>query len=146
MTTAVADTAEYVGKKVVITKRAADGTAVEVIGTCEAYNDAALLLKPKGKTQFELIEAADIEQVVLAPEGDKKIKAKKIKPAPLGSAKSHLLERHGLTLTYVNGLTEEQAYEVHESLDHVALDLGHIHVADKPAETITDSSDDVVSE
>jgi hypothetical protein len=127
MTSTVTDYSEYVGKKVILTRKVADGSADEVEGSLEVANAGGILIKPKGKVGMELIEAGDVIQVVLAPETSKKLKAKKIKPIKVGQARSHLLERHGATLTEVNAMTEEDAYGLHEEIDHVAADLGHVH-------------------
>lgn len=102
-------------------------TLVEVEGTALAANEMGILLKPKGKTQAELVEAAKIEGVVFAPQKEKEIKAKTLQPIKYGQARSHLLERHGATLTDVNGLTEEQALDYHTELNHAETDLGHVH-------------------
>lgn len=136
--TAVAQLADYTGKKVIVTVNLAEPnekgeTAIEVEGKVESGNALGLLIKPKGRTNFELIDADKIEDVRLAPEADKKITASVLKDVELGQAKKHLLDRHGLTLTEVNGLDEEQAFSYHASLDHKALDLGHVH-GSKPSE------------
>lgn len=130
--------AEYTGKKVVVTHNTTDkdGAPVteELEGKVEVGNDTGLLVKPKGKTSLVLIEAANVELVELAPD-DTALKAKKIKPVKLGQARSHLLERHGVSLSEVNGLTEQEAYDAHLRIDHVQADLGHFHgEKDAPAE------------
>lgn len=123
---------KFVGKKVVLIRNLATPnekgeTAVELEGTVEAANELGVMFKPKGQVKPEIFENSEIEEVRYAPEKAKKIKAKKLKPVEYGQAKSHLLERHGLTLTKVNGFTEEQALEYHNAIDHVAADLGHVH-------------------
>jgi hypothetical protein len=132
--TTTASLATYEGKKVIITVNLkapndAGETAIEVEGTAQAANELGILLKPKGRTNLDLIEAADIEDIKLAPEPDKKLAAKTLKDVELGNAKQHLLDRHGLTLADVNALTEESAFSYHSTLDHKALDLGHVHGA-----------------
>jgi hypothetical protein len=146
MTSTVTDYSEYVGKKVILTRKLEDGSADEVEGTVEVANAGGILIKPKGKVQMVLIEGENVEQVVLAPDSAKKLKAKKLKPITLGQARSHLLERHGGTLTEVNSMTEEEAFSFHESLDHDAADLGHVHVAESTAAATEASSDDDSSE
>lgn len=132
--TTTASLSSYEGKKVIVTVNLAEPnekgeSAIEVEGTAQAANDLGILLKPKGKTNLDLIEASNIEAVRLAPEPDKKLTAKTLKDVELGNAKQHLLDRHGLTLTDVNALTEESAFNYHAGLDHKALDLGHVHGA-----------------
>ena len=125
--------AEFKDKKVVVTRNLAEPnekgeSAVEVEGTVQIGNALGLLIKPKGKTNFELIPAAEIEEITLAKESNKAIKRSKLQPVKLGQARRHLLERHGVQLAWVNSVTEEQALEYHNSLDHEDLDLGHVHV------------------
>jgi hypothetical protein len=139
MTTVVEkDLSEYTGKKVIVTVNLKEANekgelAEEREGKAESANALGILFKPKGRTGLELIEIGDIEDVRLAPETDKKLTRRQLKIVELGQAKAHLLDRHGLTLAEVNGLDEEQAFTYHESLDHEALDLGHVHT-DKDAE------------
>lgn len=129
--TATADLQEYVNKRVtLIWNKAGETEASELEGSIEAVGPDTLLLKPKGRTKLEFIPLAEIEpdSLHLVEEtGDRKLKAKKIKPVELGNARSHLLERHGITLSQANEMIEEQAFSYHADLDHVALDLGHVH-------------------
>ena len=132
----MSDYDKFVGKRVVLTRNlkepnAQGELAVEIEGTLEAANEMGVMFKPKGQIKPEIFDLGEIEEVRYAPEKAKKIKAKKLKPVEFGQAKSHLLERHGLTLTKVNGFTEEQALEYHNAIDHVAADLGHVHEAPK---------------
>lgn len=123
---------QYNGKKVLVTVNQADGTATEIEGTVETANDLGILIKPKGKTKLELIEAANVAEVKLAPEALKSIAVKKLKPVELGQARAHLIDRHGYKLADINKMTEQDAFEFHASIDHKANDLGHVHV-DKTA-------------
>ena len=123
---------KFVGKRVVLTRNLKTPNekgelAVEIEGSLEAANDLGVMLKPKGQVKADIIDASEVEEIRLAPEKAKALKAKVLKIIELGQAKSHLLERHGLTLKEVNGLTEEDAFEFHESIDHEAKDLGHVH-------------------
>jgi hypothetical protein len=125
---------DYTGKKVIVTQNLdqpdKDGnTAIEVEGTVQVGNSDGVLIKPKGKATFDLIEARSIEDIRLAPEKDKSFKASKLKLVTIGSARRHLLERHGVTLAWANSVSEEQALEYHNSLNHEELDLGHVHTA-----------------
>jgi hypothetical protein len=124
--------AEYTGKKVIVTQNLdqpdKDGnSAIEVEGTVQVGNADGVLIKPKGKATFDLIEARSIEEIRLAPEKDKSFKASKLKLVTIGGARRHLLERHAVTLAWANSVTEEQALEYHNSLNHEELDLGHVH-------------------
>jgi hypothetical protein len=121
---------QYQDKKIIVTVNLDEPndkgeTAVEVEGTALAANALGILLKPKGRTQGELIEAAKIEQVQFAPEKARAIKAKSLKVVVYGDARNHLAERHGTALSWLNGATEAAALEYHGTLDH--SDLGHNH-------------------
>lgn len=125
MTTASQDFSQYTDKRVNLTKVGDGQEAVE--GKVEMGNALAVLFKPKGKSQPELIEAGDIANIELVAEKSKAFTAKKLKAVDLGGVRAHLLERHGVTLEWANSVTEEQAAEYHGSLDHAALLLGHVH-------------------
>jgi hypothetical protein len=90
-----------------------------------AANGMGLLIKPKGRTSAELIEADSIEQVVIVPNKPKQIKSKSLKVVTLEDARSHLAERHGTSLAWINTATDQSALEYHKTLDH--SDLGHNH-------------------
>lgn len=122
----------FVTKKVILIRNLSEPnekgeSAVELEGTLEAANASGVMFKPKGQVKPDIINASEIEDIRLAPEKAKKITAKVLKPIQLGQARSHLLERHGLTLSEVNGLSEEDAFKYHEGIDHKEADLGHVH-------------------
>jgi len=116
---------QYAGKKVVVVRKAADGSLEEIEGTAQTANDLAIVLKPKGKTVNELIEAGDIEEVRYVAEKLKELKSKSLKEVVHGDARGHLAERHGIALSILAKLTEENALANHSDLDH--SDLGHNH-------------------
>lgn len=126
--TSTLDLTAYDGKKVIVTVNQGD-SAEEIEGTVETGNALGLLIKPKGKASVEIIEAGQIEQVVLAPEKLKNIVQKYVKVLELGKARQHLADYHAATLTEVNSMTEESAFSAHQAIDH--SDLGHIH-GEKP--------------
>ena len=126
MTAITEDITQYENKRVILVV-SQDDEAVEIEGTVEKAGDIGILIKPKGKVKLDLYEMGQIEDIRLAPESSVKIKPSTIRPVKLGQARKHLLDRHGVTLTEVNKLTEEEAFAYHEGVDHVAEDLGHIH-------------------
>lgn len=125
MTTSEQDFAQYTDKRVNLTKVGEGQEPVE--GKVEMGNALAVLFKPKGKSQPELVEASDIASIELLAEKAKAFTAKKLKAVELGGVRAHLLERHGVTLDWANSVTEEQAKQYHDSLDHADLWLGHVH-------------------
>ena len=140
------DYSQYNGKKVVVIRNLAEAnekgeTAVEVEGTIQAANARGGLLKPKGKSSYELIEMKEIEDVRLVETSVKPIKRKKLKPVEIGGARNHLAERHGYSLSEVNEMTEEDALTEHESIDHEASDIGHVHVEKSDEQTAATDDD-----
>jgi putative ubiquitin-RnfH superfamily antitoxin RatB of RatAB toxin-antitoxin module len=136
MTTAVeenTDYASYKGKRVVVTYNAPNGELVEVEGLVETGNAIGILIKPKGKAQVDLIEVDRIENVTEIEDGPKKLRRKPLGLIAEAKARAHLLERHAYTLAQVNGMTDESAFKLHESIDHDASDLGHYHKASEDA-------------
>ena len=122
------DLSQYHGKKVrIVAAPEGEGDAVELEGTAESATAAGILFRGKGKTKKDIIEPERIIEITLLADGEPKLKAKTLKPVVLGQAKSHLLERHGATLADVNGMTEDYAFGLHQDIDHVADDLGHVH-------------------
>jgi hypothetical protein len=120
------DLAQYTGAKVVVIVRKEDRNE-EVEGTVDTAMPTALLLKPKGRTNLELIEPSQIEEISFAPEKPKELKPKRVAKLKFGQARQHLLDRHGEPLTVVNEMTEEAAWEMHNEIDHVEENLGHWH-------------------
>lgn len=121
------DLTQFVDKKVVVVKNAEDGTSVEVEGTVQSGNELGLVIKPKGKTNFDIIQASDIEEVRLVESAQKSLTRRTLKPVKLEQARNHLLERHAYTLAQVNKMSDQQALDAHEGIDHEASDLGHVH-------------------
>lgn len=138
--------AEYQNKKVVVVVNLPEPNekgegAVEWEGTVQAGNTLGLLLKPKGQVQFKLINRETIEDIRLVQDKSATIKRSKLQPVKIGQARRHLLERHAATLTAVNSMTEEQAQEVHDGIDHEVADLGHVHVAEGESTEESDATD-----
>lgn len=102
-------------------------TAEELEGTVEAVTETAIMFRPKGKTGATILEVAAIESIEFAETNDKKLSRRTLKVVKFGQARAHLLERHAWTVADVNGVTEKQAFEIHEGIDHEAADLGHTH-------------------
>lgn len=124
------DLKQYEGQKVIVVvaldKPNEKGEkAVEVEGTAMAANDLGILLKPKGRTQAELIEAGKIEEVRFAPEKITELKTKSLKEVAYGDTRKHLADKHGEKLSELNKVNEADAFAAHKDLDH--SDLGHNH-------------------
>lgn len=140
---------QWNGKRVTVVRNLpepneAGDSSVEIEGLVQVGNDMGILIKPKGKVTFDLIPIDEIEEVFEKAEESKELKASKLKPVKRENVKRHLLDRHGYTLEWVNGVTDEQAETHHDQIDHVASKLGHVHVAeeDKPAEGEASTADE----
>lgn len=142
MATATDNLTQYSDKKVVVVRKQEDGSAKEVEGTVQTANELGLLIKPKGQTKFDLIPADEIEDIRLAQSTAKAIARKTLKVVELGQARSHLVERHAFTLSQVNAMSEEEAFQTHEGIDHEAGDLGHVHGSKDAAKADDTSSDE----
>lgn len=141
MTETTVDYTQYIGKRVILSIPDDEGVLTEQEVTIQSANASALLVKPKGKTQFEIVDPSDVADVSLAPTATKKLKAKRVNPVELGQARSHLLERHGAKLAEVNELDEDQAFAAHETIDHAAGDLGHFHAPKPEGKTDSEATD-----
>jgi hypothetical protein len=124
------DLTQFTDQKVIMQVKldepnAEGATLVEVEGTALAANALGVLLKPKGRTKAELVEADKIESIEFAPEKARPIKPTSLKVVAYGEARKHLGDRHGVTITWLNSVTEADAMSYHGSLDH--SDLAHNH-------------------
>ena len=125
MTVATQDLASYEGKSIILTVANDDGSAREVTGKVEAASEAGMAFREKGKRDVELVMPNEIVEIALAPEKPKKINQKKLKPISDERMRQHLADRHGFTLEEVNGMTDSEAVELHDNIDH--SNLGHRH-------------------
>jgi hypothetical protein len=125
---------EYVGKRVTLTRLEGEGDSqkeVQLEATVDSFAGDILLIKPKGKSNFDMVTTSEIKDITLAPDSNA-LKPKRMDPIRLGNVRQHYADRHGASLTELNGITEEEAFAAHEALDHKAEDLGHYHAV-KPA-------------
>lgn len=134
VTATVQDFSAFVGKKVILQHNTTvddKPETVEIPGELLAWNSEACCIKPKGLTQVKIINSPEIEDIRLADSESPKIKVRTLRPIELGGARTHLLDRHGMTLTSINEISEEDAFSFHETINHQGEDLGHVHVAPK---------------
>ena len=120
----------FVNKEAIVHLVKEDGSLEEVRGTIQAATVAGIAFKQKGKPGLELIPSADlIEEIDYAPVKQKSVTQKKLKPIEFGQARQHLIDRHGVELSWAKDADEKAAFEYHNGLDH--SNLGHTHVAEK---------------
>lgn len=140
---------QYEGKRVSLVRRDPENPEqnVEVEGRVESAMPGAIAFKPKGKSTLDLIEADQIENITLVEENTAAVTQSVLQPVKLGSVRRHLADRHGVTVSEANGLTEEQATERHNALhegDKDSKQISHRH-GTKPKGEVA-ATDSVASE
>lgn len=122
----------FVDKEAVFHVVQEDGSLKEITGTIKAATVAGVPYKEKGKSGLDLVTVDKIEEIAYAPVKPKPVTQKKLKPIELGNARQHLLDRHGVELSWGKEADENAAFEYHQTLDH--SNLGHVHVDPKADE------------
>jgi len=126
MTVSLEELTPHVGENVVLSITPADGgEATDIEGKLEVASDAGVGFKPKRKRDIELLELSQIVGVKAAPAASGALKQKKLSPVTVATVRGHLIDRHGAPLSQVNGMSNEDALELHGKIDH--SDLGHNH-------------------
>lgn len=126
MSVTVEELQPFVEKEVVLHKIKEDGSMEQLIGTIKAATIAGVPFKTKGKAGIDLIQVKDIEEVALAPSKEKSVTQKKLAIVEMGNARQHLIDRHGVELSWAKNASEKEAFDWHATLDHT--NLGHVHV------------------
>lgn len=118
-------------KAVILQVRNSDGELVTLEGVVSAASEVGVAFKPKGKSGLDLIESDRIESAEALPEKPKVIKAKKLAPVTLDNVRQHLADKHSLNLEWLNSVSNEEAKNWHDGIDHKAegSTLGHYHEA-----------------
>lgn len=132
MSVTAEELSEYVNKRVILHVIQNDGSTQEIEGKVEAASEAGMAFKEKGKSSLELYMPGQIAEIQRAPEKPKQVIRKRVNPVQLGQARQHLVDRHGVPISWAKDNTEEAAFEYHEQLDH--SDLGHKHEVAKSKE------------
>jgi len=120
------DLSTLTGKRVTLTytPKGEDGP-LTLEGRVEIGSEIGLMFKEKGKSNVTIVEADSIVSVEeLAPK-EPNVSTKTLQPIPLGRVRQHLADRHGWTKADANALTEAQAAEQHDALDHGVLAHKH---------------------
>lgn len=116
-----------------------DNTLEQVTGTIKAATVAGVPFKRKGQSGLELTSVNKIEEIALAPAKVKSVTRKRLDPIELGKARQHLVDRHGVTVSWAKDAAEKDAFDYHATLDHD--DLGHYH-----AEKVKDEREAALAE
>lgn len=142
MTQATLDLTQYADKRVTLIFRPEGGDdVVTKEGRVDAASAAGLLFKEKGKADMHIIEPSWIENIVVAPTKEPKVAVKKLQPIPVGRVRQHLADRHGYLPADLNEMTEQAAFDLHESIDHAPLAHKH-EVAQAQADAIEGGDED----
>lgn len=114
------------------------GEQVESEGKLQAVAPGkGIMFRRRGKQMADLVDEDKIISITPVAEAPKKVSAKKLKVVTIEDSRHHLADRHGYTLTQVNGATPEQALLAHQGIDHA--DLGHTHEdAESTEATVTE--------
>ena len=138
MSVAVEDLQSFVEKEAILHLIQEDGTLKEVTGTIKAATVAGVPFKTKGKSGLDLLTVEQIEEISYAPVKPKAVVQKKLKPIEYGQARQHLIDRHGVELSWGKEADERSAFEYHKDLDH--SNLGHRHEADEREQALAEDS------
>lgn len=124
---------EYAGKHVILHLIKDDGSVAEVEGKVEDASEAGVAFKEKGKRDVSLVLPPEVEEIAIAPTKAKKVTQKKLKPVAINNVRQHLADRHGWEVAPLNDMTDEEAWQEHENIDHSTL--GHRHEESKEEES-----------
>lgn len=126
------DMKKFEGNKVIINL---PGKGGEMEGKLEAYNEVAGgFFRKKGSPNGTIFELSEVQSIEFAPEKARKLSPRQLPIVEYGKARQHLADRHGITLDWINSVTEVEAFEAHEQLDH--SQLGHFHTNETKKERI----------
>lgn len=84
-----------------------------------------IMVYPKGKSTPILLDASSILEILSDESGRKEIKQRVLRVIELGGARAHLAMYHGAHLDWLNEVTEDAAFNEHDSIAHDGL--GHAH-------------------
>lgn len=105
----------------------------------EESANGLVLLRQKGKSASALKKLEDVISFTPpAPKPPAPIKARRVNPVEPDAVKRHLVDSHGYGCNQINPISDEQAVELHEGIDHKGLDLGHFHALSKREQAIAE--------
>lgn len=131
----MADYSALIGKKVVVTVTDGEGTK-EITGTLVGTNGEKFIVH-SGK-MAELLDASDVQDIVEQPAAPKKPTVKNLKDVEGDTVRAHLLDRHGIKLSAVEGRTDEELLAAHNG-ETFHNDLGHKHGKAKASDARTEA-------
>ena len=144
-TLAEVDPKSLENKTVIFTVRGEDGKEpTKVEGVVQAASAIGVAYKKKGKSALDMLEADRIQDLEILPDKPKVIKAKKLKTVAADSVRQHLADRHGINIDWLNSVSNEEAEEYHNGIDHrkEGTVLGHYHEDPNEAGESNNSDDE----
>lgn len=129
MTTGTVSYAHLVDKKAFLSERGVEEPYEVTVMRASAMG---ILVKPKGSSTPKLVLADDVIDVEEIASTPSTLRQRALDPIAVGKARRHLLDYHGISLSQINEITEDQAVAQHEKLPH--SDAGHHHNGRKNAE------------
>lgn len=104
----------------------------------EGVGGGLVILREKGKSQPKLLNESDIVSFEAKPAKPQVLKAKRLNPVDDDKVKRHLVDMHAYRVSDINGITVEDAVQLHNEIDHKELDLGHFHAVSKREQAIAE--------
>lgn len=98
---------------------------VKYEGTIEMASSVGIAFRPKGKRDVMLVQPKDVARIDIVPEKPKPLVARTLKPLEESSARRHLFHLHNFERGDLADVTDEEALDLHEDIDHT--NLGHKH-------------------
>jgi len=113
----------------------------DLTGRVINFSPQSLVVKVRGNSRS--LDWSSVERIELAYVGrQRSILIRYFADGETTSIRQHLADRHGLSISVLNRITEDAAREVHDGIDHG--DLGHRH-GDRPRRGAV-SQDDAIRE
>lgn len=141
MSVTVEQLKSFAGKQVLMHVITEDGDLDEVFGKVEAASDVGIAFKPKGSSTVQLFLPDQIEEMTGAPAKKRTVSQRKLKPIGEDKILRHLLDFHGVPLSWAKETAPKDAVQYHNDLDHA--DLGHNHDKEDVVEVDVEDADDL---
>lgn len=133
MSVTEAELTSLVGSRVGATLFSKEGLEEEVEAKVEAVTDGMVLLRPHRSSTMRLLSVDSFLRVRLLSEGKERLNQRTMPPSRVVVVRRHLVEHHGVGLTYARQMTDEGAAIHHDALHQQpdAAELGHRHLSEE---------------
>lgn len=110
----------------IVYKPRTTNTFVETEGKLHAVIDgSSILIRLKGTQKPDILQWTELELIEEIKVRPKQLKGRTCKVATLYDVREHLVERHGVKISWINQVDNTKAQAMHDNIDH--RDLGHLH-------------------